>query len=104
MQRDEEHDYVSSKEDEQLYYAVLKGDVKEVQRILDLRDVNVNNINKGETLLYAASRTGKLPVIKLLLDYGADKNTKDEGKTLFKLIEENESIRNKEEILELLRD
>jgi ankyrin repeat protein len=45
-----------------------------------------------------------LRVIKLLLDYGADKNTKDEGKTLFKLIEENESIRNKEEILELFRD
>lgn len=45
-----------------------------------------------------------LQVIKLLLDYGADKNTNDEGKTLFKLIEENESIRNKEEILELFRD
>ena len=59
---------------EELYYAALKGDLEEVQRILDL-GVDINLLSSlGETPLYAASMMGKLPVVKLLLERGAHIN------------------------------
>ena len=65
--------------DNKLYYAAQKrGNLEEVQRILDLGDVNINmEYYSGETPLYAASVMGNLPVVKLLLERGALINKAD---------------------------
>lgn len=64
----------------QFCFAAQEGDVVLLTRMLnrkDIVDVNQQSPKKKETALHYACRSGKLDIIKFLVDKGADVNIKD---------------------------
>ncbi len=68
---------------EELISACRKGEIEEAARLLTIPGIDVNKKDiYGWTLLYNASITGRMPIVKLLLNQGADANIADnDGKT-----------------------
>lgn len=64
-----------------LISAVIKKDYATVRRLIEANvDVNAKyNYNSKETVLHLAIRTGYLPIIQVLLEYGADISVKNAG-------------------------
>ena len=63
-----------------LWDAARDGNLAEVTHLLGLGNVNINWINEGaqgETPLIVATRNGHIPVVRALLDAGADVNYRD---------------------------
>jgi ankyrin repeat protein len=62
---------------EALIDAATRGDLKQIQRLLDGgADVNAKD-RSGDTALMRASSKGHLEIVRLLLQKGADVNAKD---------------------------
>lgn len=82
-----EDDYINNihadRDNLNLISYVLKGDYKQVAKLLDSgTDVNAGITETGFTPLMGAAQYGNYSVAELLVDYGADINLKDiEGKT-----------------------
>ncbi|KAF3941503.1 Tankyrase-1 [Dactylella cylindrospora] len=58
-----------------LHWAAQAGDLDECRRLLDARELDVDvRDGNGETPLHFAAWYGALPVVKLLIDKGADVN------------------------------
>ena len=76
-------DNVSKEIDKQLIKACKRGDAKKVELFLQ-KGANPNAIdsNSDATCLMIASFRGDLPVVKLLLKYGADINFEYNGKAM----------------------
>ena len=72
-----------------LMRATERGDVKLVQRLLQIGNVNVNlQSSTGSTALHIAAALGRLPVVQLLLDRGARLDLRDaEGNSAAALAE-----------------
>ena len=59
----------------QLKWAIQKGDINSVRRILE-DGTNPNSRSQGWTMLMHATKSGNYEIVKLLLERGADPNTK----------------------------
>lgn len=57
-----------------LHFAVIKGNVPLVKRLLQLRDNLKDRTKDGWTALHFAAKSGSLPIVKCLLDKGSDVN------------------------------
>jgi ankyrin repeat protein len=87
-----------------LYYCVLYGGPDLVQYVLDsgsidpnhlvtyTENVNYKHVEKQVSMLSAATKYNRIDTVKLLLDYGADKNYVDaNGKTAYDYINKDDS-------------
>ncbi|XP_077065082.1 KN motif and ankyrin repeat domain-containing protein 4-like isoform X1 [Siphateles boraxobius] len=57
------------------------GDMKVVQQLIELGDVNACVGQVGQTALHLAVRHGRVPMVRLLLEQGADPNAQDHAGT-----------------------
>ncbi|RXN37772.1 KN motif and ankyrin repeat domain-containing 4-like protein [Labeo rohita] len=57
------------------------GDMKVVQQLMELGDVNACVGQVGQTALHLAVRHGRVPMVRLLLEQGADPNAQDHAGT-----------------------
>ncbi|XP_051989491.1 KN motif and ankyrin repeat domain-containing protein 4-like isoform X2 [Xyrauchen texanus] len=57
------------------------GDMKVVQQLMELGDVNAHVGQVGQTALHLAVRHGRVPIVRLLLAQGADPNAQDHAGT-----------------------
>ncbi|KAA0718883.1 KN motif and ankyrin repeat domain-containing protein 4 [Triplophysa tibetana] len=57
------------------------GDLKVIQQLIELGDVNNRVGQVGQTALHLAVRHGRIPVVRLLLAHGADPNARDHAGT-----------------------
>ncbi|KAF4116853.1 hypothetical protein G5714_001406 [Onychostoma macrolepis] len=57
------------------------GDMKVVQQLMELGDVNACVGQVGQTALHLAVRHGRVPVVRLLLEQGADPDAQDHAGT-----------------------
>ncbi|XP_048018590.1 KN motif and ankyrin repeat domain-containing protein 4-like isoform X1 [Megalobrama amblycephala] len=57
------------------------GDMKVVQQLMELGDVNARVGQVGQTALHLAVRHGRVPIVRLLLEQGADPNAQDHAGT-----------------------
>ncbi|XP_051554075.1 KN motif and ankyrin repeat domain-containing protein 4-like isoform X1 [Myxocyprinus asiaticus] len=57
------------------------GDMKVLQQLMELGDVNARVGQVGQTALHLAVRHGRVPIVRLLLAQGADPNTQDHAGT-----------------------
>ncbi|XP_051769591.1 KN motif and ankyrin repeat domain-containing protein 4-like isoform X2 [Ctenopharyngodon idella] len=57
------------------------GDMKVVQQLMELGDVNACVGQVGQTALHLAVRHGRVPIVHLLLEQGADPNAQDHAGT-----------------------
>jgi len=69
-----------------IFNAIETGDLKEVERLINKDEVDVNQTNNnGETPLYVACHKNNLKIVKFLLENGANinKSNKDGATVLF---------------------
>ncbi|XP_051556482.1 KN motif and ankyrin repeat domain-containing protein 4-like isoform X1 [Myxocyprinus asiaticus] len=57
------------------------GDMKVLQQLMELGDVNAHVGQVGQTALHLAVRHGRVPIVRLLLAQGADPNAQDHAGT-----------------------
>ncbi|XP_059358385.1 KN motif and ankyrin repeat domain-containing protein 4-like [Carassius carassius] len=57
------------------------GDMKVVQQLMELGDVNASVGQVGQTALHLAVRHGRVPMVRLLLEQGADPDAQDHAGT-----------------------
>jgi hypothetical protein len=80
--------------DEQLLAAAASGDSNELLRALEHPDVSINTRNaQGATPVIIASRKGHLPLVRNLVQFGADLSAEDNNgvNALFAAIAENKT-------------